>query len=171
MSTPLLIDPSEQKSEQTCVAHTLSPSHRQNLALQVLSRSQPVSELAGEHGVSRKFLYHQADRAHKALEEAFDPPQGEAEVLFFLPVTKAWLRQFVLALVFICHASFRGIVELFRDLLDTPICVGTVHNIVAGAVEQARKVNASDDLSAVQVGAHDEIFQSGQPVLVGCDAG
>ena len=170
MSVTLLIDQADQKPESIFAAHCLSPSQRQDLALQVLSRSRSVSELAGEHTVSRKFLYHQADKAHKALEEAFDPPQDEAEVLFFLPVTKAWLRQFVLALVLICHASFRGVVELFRDLLDTSICVGTVHNIVAGAVEQAHKVNAGEDLSAIRVGAHDEIFQSGQPVLVGCDA-
>ena len=130
MSATLLIDQPDQKSEPIFAAHCLSPSQRQDLALQVLSRSQPVSELAGEHAVSRKFLYHQADKAHKALEEAFDPPPDEADVLFFLPVTKAWLRSFVLALVFICHASFRGIVELFRDLLDTRISIGTVHNIV-----------------------------------------
>jgi hypothetical protein len=170
MSAPLLLDQPDQKSEPVFVAHCLSPSQRQDLALQVLSRSQPVSELAGEHGVSRKFLYHQADKAHKALEEAFDPPPDEAEVLFFLPVTRAWLRQFVVALVLICHASFRGIVELFRDLLDTPLSVGTVHNIVAQAVVEARKVNAREDLSTIFIGAHDEIFQSSQPVLVGCDA-
>ena len=170
MSATLLIDQPDQKSEPIFAAHCLSPSQRQDLALQVLSRSQPVSELAGEHAVSRKFLYHQADKAHKALEEAFDPPPDEADVLFFLPVTKAWLRSFVLALVFICHASFRGIVELFRDLLDTRISIGTVHNIVSQAVVEARKVNAGEDLSAIRVGAHDEVFQSDQPVLVGCDA-
>jgi len=170
MSATLLIDQQGQSSESNFAAHRLSPSQRQDLALQVLSRSRSVSQLASEHDVSRKFLYHQADRAHKALEEAFDPPQDEAEVLFWLPVTKAWLRQFVLSLILICHASFRGIVELFRDLLDTRICVGTVHNIVAQAVVEARKVNAREDLSAIRVGAHDEIFQSDQPVLVGCDA-
>ena len=170
MSATLLIDQPDQSSESNVAAHRLSPSQRQGLALQVLSRSRSVSELAGEHDVSRKFVYHQADKAHKALEEAFDPPQDEAEVLFWFPVTKAWLRQFVLALVLICHASFRGVVELLRDLLDTSICVGTVHNIVGQAVAEARKINACEDLSAVFIGAHDEIFQSRQPVLVGCDA-
>lgn len=170
MSTPLLIDQPDRKSEPVFAAHSLSPSQRQGLAFQVLSRSRSVSELAGEYDVSRKFLYHQADKAHKALEEAFDPSQDEAEVLFWLPVTRAWLRQFVLGLILICHASFRGVVELIRDLLDTSTSVGTVHNIVTQAVEQARKVSACEDLSAIRVGAHDEIFQSGQPVLVGCDA-
>jgi hypothetical protein len=91
-------------------------------------------------------------------------------VLFWLPVTKAWLRQFVLALVLICHASFRGVTELLGDVLDTPLSVGTVYNIVTQAVGQARRVNAQEDLSAIRIGAHDEIFQSHQPILVGCDA-
>ena len=37
------------------------------------------------------------------------------------------------------------------------------------AVAQVRPLNAVEDLSAVRAGGHDEIFQSGQPVLVGVD--
>ena len=40
------------------------------------------------------------------------------DVLFYLPVTKAWLRQLVLGLVLICHSSTRGVVELLGDLFD-----------------------------------------------------
>jgi hypothetical protein len=36
-------------------------------------------------------------------------------------------------------------------------------------VEQARPYNRREDLSAVRIGAHDEIFQNGCPVLVGAD--
>ena len=46
------------------------------------------------------------------------PAPKADEVLFHLPVTKAWLRQLVLALVLICHSSYRGVVELLRDLFD-----------------------------------------------------
>ena len=68
-----------------------------------------------------------------------------------------------------CHSSFRGVVELLRDLFDTSISVGTVHNVVRRAIGAAREVNAREDLSNVRVGAHDEIFQGGAPVLVGAD--
>jgi hypothetical protein len=47
--------------------------------------------------------------------------------------------------------------------------VGTVHAIVQHAVEQARPYNLRQDLSGVRIGAHDEIFQNGRPVLVGAD--
>jgi hypothetical protein len=170
MSATFLIGQRDQEPESVFAAHHLSPSQRQSLAIQVLCRTQSVSALSRVHQVSRKFLYQQADKAKEALVEAFDPARSEAEVLFWLPVTKAWLRQLVLALVLICRSSFRGVTELFGDLLDSSISVGTIHNIVCASVAQARKVNAEEDLSAIRIGAHDEIFQSRQPILVGCDA-
>jgi hypothetical protein len=38
------------------------------------------------------------------------------------------------------------------------------------AVVQARSCNGQQGLCGVRIGAHDEIFQSGRPVLVGSDA-
>ena len=118
--------------------------------------------------MSRKFLYAQAEKSQEALTDAFAPSAKDDEVLFYLPVTKAWLRQLVVALVLICHASYRGVVELFGDILDTSISAGGVHNILRQAVAQARTIQAQEDLSAIRVGAHDEIFQNGKPVLAGC---
>ena len=86
-----------------CPAKQLLPRQRQDLAVQVLTGAQPVSDLARQHQVSRKFLYQQAETAADALEQAFDSPRADDEVLFYLPVTKAWLRQLILALVLICH--------------------------------------------------------------------
>ena len=69
----------------------------------------------------------------------------------------------------ICHSSIRGVSELFRDVFDFPISVGKIHEVLQRATTQARQDNASQDLSGVRIGAHDEIFQSGRPVLVGAD--
>src|SRR5271166_6746957 len=85
-------------------AQRLLPQQRQGLAVQVLAGTQPVSDLAREHEVSRKFLYQQADTARDALTHAFNPEPRDEDVLFHLPVTKAWLRQLVLGLVLIGHA-------------------------------------------------------------------
>ncbi len=145
------------------------PQRRQDLAVQVLARAQPVAELAQQHEVSRKFLYQQADTARDALTHAFNPEPRDEDVLFRLPVTKAWLRQLVLGLVLIGHAPYRAVVELFRDLFDWPISLGTVHNIVRSAVEPARAISRRVGLAGVRFGAHDEIFQAGKPVLVGVD--
>jgi hypothetical protein len=150
-------------------AQRLLPARRQDLAIQVLGGTHPVADLARRHQVSRKFLYQQADIARHALTRAFEPEPTVDHVLFHLPVTKAWLRQLVLALVLIGHSPYRAVVELLRDLFDCHMALGTVHNIVASAVEPARAISRRCDLAGVRVGAHDEIFQASHPVLVGVD--
>ncbi len=91
-------------------------------------------------------------------------------MLFALPVTKTSLRQLTLGLSLICHSSYRGVVELMRDLLGVRISEGTIHNIHQAAARQAGAINRSIDLSPIRVGLHDEIFQGSQPVLAGADA-
>ena len=159
--------PRPRSKAPPCPAQELAPEQRQRLALDTLAGTQPVARLAQEHDVSRKFVYQQADKAQQALDQAFVPVPDDQRVLFYLPITKALLRQLVLGLVLICHSSFRGVVELLRDLFDYPLSVGTVANIVHAAVGPAHAHNQRQDLSAVRVGAHDEIYQAQQPILVG----
>ena len=44
-----------------------------------------------------------------------------------------------------------------------------MHNIVQQAVVEARRINASENLSGVRAGSHDELFQGHKPVLAGID--
>ncbi len=151
-------------------ARHLPPPVRRQLSLDALA-GRPVAELAAAQQVSRKFVYQQLHRAHDALDQAFAPATPEpAQLLFWLPVTKPWLQQLVLGLSLICHSSQRGVQELLRDLFDYRLSLGAIHNILAGAVPPARQHNAAQDLQRVRLGAHDEIFQGQQPVLVGVDA-
>ncbi len=153
-----------------CGARALTGEHRQQLAVQMLARTEPVRKLAERHEVSRKFLYDQADKGERALQGAFkSAPASDEEVLFYLPVTRAWLRQVVLGLVLLCHSSFRGVIAFFADLLDQHIGLGTVHNVVQQAVLEARRINAAQELSGVRAGSHDELFQGRKPVLAGID--
>jgi hypothetical protein len=161
--------PDRSSAPVRCAAQELNAEQRQHLALQVLARTEPVTELAERHQVSRRFIYQQATKGAQGLAQAFVPSAQDAEVLFYLPVTKAWLRQVVLGLVLLCHSSFRGVITFFRDLLDYPLSLGSVHAIVRQAVSSAHPVNAAQDLSRVRVGSHDELFQAGQPVLAGMD--
>jgi hypothetical protein len=153
----------------TCSAHALLPAQRQQLALDALA-GQPVSQLADIHHVSRKFVYQQLHHAHDALQEASDPDDDPPDqLLFWMPVTKPWLRPFVLGLVLVCPSSLRGVTELLDDLFDYPLALGSVPNIVQQAVVTARRLNQQQDLSRIRGGAHDEIFQAGRPVLVGAE--
>jgi hypothetical protein len=150
-------------------ARRLPPPVRQQLALDALA-GQPITELARQQQVSRKFVYQQLHHAHDALDQAFDPPPADPpQLLYWLPVTKPWLRQLVLGLTLLCHSSLRGVTEILNDLFDCPLSLGSVHNILAQAVARARHVTDQQDLAPVRLGAHDEIFQAGRPVLVGAD--
>jgi hypothetical protein len=158
-------------ANRSCPANGLNPQQRQRLAVEALAGTQPLSHLADAQDVSRKFVYQQAGKAQQALDRAFAPQADEdPQILFTIPITKALLRQIVLGLILICHSSFRGVVEFLRDLFDFHLSVGTVANIVHAAVEPARAHNEHQDLSAVEVGTLDEIYQTQQPVLVGACA-
>jgi len=157
--------------QKTSTASCLGPLDRKNLSLQVLARTEPVSYLAQNYKVSRKFLYQQAAKASDALDELFMPSADEDDVLFYLPVTKNWIRQFVLALILICHSSFRGVIEILEGVFDYHhLSLGTIYNIVSQAVQKAQPINNAQDLSGIRVGIPDEIFQASKPVLVGMDA-
>jgi hypothetical protein len=162
---------SQQQTAAFSAAKLMAPLQRRQLALETLAGIETVSHLAQEHHVSRNFVYRQATKAEEVLDHVFAGGQetGQEPVLFHLPVTKSWLRQAVLGLTLTCHSSFRGVVEFFNDLLDYPTSVATVHNILQEAVAQARLYNAQQDLAGIRIGAHDEIFQRGRPVLVGAD--
>jgi len=148
-------------------AARLPECDRRNLAIHALARPETVSDLAAQHGVSRKFVYQQTHKARAALDDAFSPAVPDSQVLFELTVTKAWLRQVIVGLTLICRSSYRGVVEF---LLGLPVSVGCVHDVLQAATRQASVINRDQDLSRIRVGLHDEIFQGATPVLAGVDA-
>ena len=160
----------DTRAPQTPAARRLPLQQRQHLALHALAGTQPIAHLAQQHDVSRKFVYQLADQAEHALADAFAPaPPADDEVLFSLPVTERWLQRLILALLLICHSSYRGVHELLRDLFHFPRSLGYLHALARAAMQRARDRNGQHELSGVRVGAHDEIFQAGRPVLVGVD--
>ena len=152
------------------VASRLQPRHRQQIAVKVLSQQEPIIQIAKEKQVSRKFVYQQKAIAKLALDKAFEKKEPEEEVLYSLPITHQWIFQFILALILICHCSYRGVKEILRDLFDYSISIGTIHNRVSAAVSKARKINQTQDLSSIGVALLDELFHASQPVLTGVDA-
>ena len=161
--------PANQQNLPRYPAQTLDGEQRKQLAIQALSSNQSITELSEQNEVSRKFVYQQAHKASDALDKVFSQQEDDDKVLFYIPVTKKWLRQVVIGLVLICHSSFQGVIEFFHDLLDTSISLGNVHNIVQKSVDSAQQVNSIQDLSCIRAGSHDELFQAGMPVLAGID--
>ncbi len=155
-----------------CPAKAMDAEQRQDLAIQAMAGTFTITHLADQLDVSRKFVHAQVDRAQEALEQAFAATSAaDDKVLFYLPVTKRWLRQAVLGLLLSCHSSYRGVIEFFADCFDCSISLGTIHNIVRDAVNKARLCNNQVPLDRIYIGLLDEIFQIQLPVLVGIDAG
>jgi hypothetical protein len=148
-------------------AARLPESDRKDLAVQALARSATVSNLSTRHGVSRKFVYQQADKARRALDGAFLSTSADDEVLFEIQVTKRWLRQVIVALALMGRGSYLGIIEFMRDMLGASISPGTVHTVLRSAAQRAGVINRGQDLSCIRKGLHDEIFQGRMPVLAG----
>lgn len=71
-------------------AKQLDASKRKQLALAAMAKSQPLTEMAEENNVSRKFIYQHQAKAMDAVNDAFAPADTISEqVLFYLPVTSS----------------------------------------------------------------------------------
>jgi hypothetical protein len=88
-------------------AANLSNDARKGLAILSLPKAEPIAPLADREGVSRQFLYRQKQTAAAALDEAF--AAKDDGVLFYLPVTEAWLNQLTVTPILVCRSSYRGV--------------------------------------------------------------
>jgi hypothetical protein len=148
-----------------CPAKQLTPQQRLHIARDILA-GKPISQLARQYHVSRKFIRAQRHIALDALDNAFIAQLPEdQQVLFYLPVTRAWLEQLSLSLVLTCHSSLRGVHEILRDLFDVHKSVGAIHALVQRAIAKASTLNARQDLNRVRYAALDELFQGANPIL------
>lgn len=97
-------NPHQRRSNQSVVRSASSSSiDAQQLALDALA-GQPITTLANQQQVSRKFVYQQLHHAQDALDQTFNPTDNDPpQLLFWLPVTKPWLRQLVLGLTLTCR--------------------------------------------------------------------
>jgi hypothetical protein len=90
------------------VATNMSANERKSLGILSLLKTQPVTPLADQEGVSRQFVYRQKNTVVQAIDQAFASGAG-TDVLFHLPVTQQWLDQLMLSLPLTCKSSYRGV--------------------------------------------------------------
>ena len=114
---------------------------RMNLAIRALSNTEPITQIADREGVSRQFVYRQKNKLVAAINDEFG--NRDEDVLFYIPVTTAWLNQLVLGLALICRSSYRGIKELLRDIFGISLSIGAIHNHLHSAAKQATGIDAS----------------------------
>jgi hypothetical protein len=122
---------------QACAAKDLNLEQRKHIALEVISNDKTVTQAANDSNTSRKFIEDQRDKALEGIEQSFK--EQETEVLFYLPITKPWIHQVVLALAMFCKSSYRNIIGILNHLFNYKISLGTVFNILNKASQNAKK--------------------------------
>ena len=91
-------------------AKQLAPKIRQKIAIYALSSNENISQISRQYDASRKFVYAQKEKASDALDEIFSEKIDDSKILFYIPVTKEWLRQAVMSLILSCHSSYGGVI-------------------------------------------------------------
>ena len=75
-------------------------------------------------------MRQQGRKAQAAIDNVFHIDKaGNDDVIYYLPVTKTWIAQLVLELMFLGHSSYRNIAMTLKDLLDYDISLGSIHSI------------------------------------------
>ena len=121
-------------------AHQLDSLRRQDLALKIIKNEEPVSDIARTNNVSRKFLYQQKDKAIAGIHSKFNQ-SDDSDVIFYLPITKAWIISFIMCLLLHCRSSFRGLQKILMDTIDYKVSIGTISNYVKSAAVKAKTIN------------------------------
>jgi hypothetical protein len=148
----------------------MSADRKKRIALELVSQQKTISFLADENNNSRKFIRQQGIEFQEAVDKQFDTDTSNGDdVIYYLPITKSWISQLVIALMLLPNASYRNIIVIIKDLLDYDISIGSVNSIFKEAVEQAIKNNAAEDLSNIDVTANDELYHLNKPILSGID--
>lgn len=150
-------------------ARGLEPRKRFDLAMEALTRTEAITALAAQAGVSRKFVYTQMRHAETAVASAFLDETVPEGFLGWLPVTRSWVRRLIVSSALSTHGSVRGICEHVEAITGRTVSEGTVVNVLREAVGRADALNRAEDLRTIREGAHDEIFSQDVPVLVGVD--
>jgi hypothetical protein len=127
----MLLLKSSTVSPSLCLAKTLSPERKKRIGLEAVTNTKTIIYLANENNTSRKFIRQQGQNAQQAIDNVFDiSPSSNGDVLYHLPITKAWITQLVIALMLLGHTSHRNIAMMMKDLFDYDISEGTIHTLV-----------------------------------------
>lgn len=79
------------------------------------------------------------------------------------------IKRIIVSTAVECKGSIEDIQAHFENVFDLHISEGSISNILTEAAEKAKAFNDSIPLDQIKIGLSDEIFQAGDPVLVGVD--
>jgi hypothetical protein len=93
--------------------------------------------------------------------------KNDNEVLYTIPVTPAWLDQFILVLNLSGQSSYRRISLASKWLLDYKLSLDKIHQSIVKHDTSIARIHSTENLKQVCCCANDELFQSNTPILAG----
>ena len=112
---------------------------KRNIGIESLKEKATIVDISNRFNVSRNSVYKQQARALTAVNQAFE--QTDDEVLYYIPVTKAYIHRAVTALYLVCRAGSRDIMSFMDLIFDYSVSIGTVSNILDKASDEAITIN------------------------------
>ena len=155
-------------SNVTGYGKRISNDQKRKLALQSPSKQNSISDLSRTYGCSRTTVHLQKNTALLAINKAFDA-ENENTILYYLTITKNYIKQVVLSLFLICKSSFRYIIFYLKNIFDYSISLGSIYTILDEEAEKAEIINQSYDLSSIKTSTADELFHRNKPHLAVVD--
>lgn len=138
-----------------------------SIALDAIKQKLSITDISKQYQCSRTTVHQQKNTLIEAANKAFQPEDDQ--VLFYLPVTKQFMLQTVLALHLICKASYRDIQFFLQTIFNYSLSLGSVFNIIDEASDTAITINQSYNLDCIKESAADEIFHRQTPILAAVD--
>lgn len=137
------------------------------IALDAIKQKQSITNISTQYQCSRTTVHKQKNTLIDAANKAFQ--SEDDQVLFYLPVTKKFILQTVLALYLICKSSYRDIQFFLQTIFNYSLSLGSVFTIIDEASDTAITINQSYDLSSIKESAADELFHWQKPILATVD--
>lgn len=149
----------------TTYKNSINKNERIILGCQALS-GESVTKIAKKNNTNREFVYEQKAKVTTILNKNFDEKEITTPIIL---MNEKLINRLILSCSLDCKGSIRDVKELFKNVFNFDISEGKISKVLNEAAEKAIMFNQSINLSTINIGAHDEIFQAGDPVLVGVD--
>lgn len=86
-----------------------------------------------------------------------------------IDMTSKFVEKVIIGCMVMCKGSTEETQRFLEHVLGIHVSIGTISQTIGRAADNARLFNESVSLENIIIGAHDEIFQAGIPVLVGVE--
>jgi len=141
---------------------------KKDLTFNTLSNNN-LSDVARNNKVTNKTAILHKKAATALIIKDLGKVNDKEKVLFYMPVTQAFLDMIVVLLFTVCQCSTRNIRKFICYAFDTNISNGKVVSVLDDATKTAKTVNDSYDLSSCRNSSTDELYHRSKPVLASVD--